>query len=72
MSFKNGDQVSWKWGKGEGQGEIVEIFTEKVTKTIKGFSVTRDASKDEPAYLICQADKDKVLKSASELEHIKK
>jgi len=38
-----------------------------VTRTIDGTEVTRDASEDEPAYMIKQDDGGKVLKSASEL-----
>lgn len=62
-----GDQVEWNWGDGTGTGEVKERFTSKVTRTIKGNEVTRDASEDEPAYLIEQEDGDEVLKSASEL-----
>jgi len=63
-----GDKVKWKWGNGWGEGKISERFTDKVTRTIKGNEVTREASSDEPAYLIEQDDGDKVLKSHSEVE----
>jgi len=62
-----GDTVQWSWGDGTGSGKITERFTDKVTRTIKGSEITRDASEDEPAYLIEQDDGDRVLKSASEL-----
>lgn len=62
-----GDTVEWNWGSGTGSGTVTERFTSKVTRTIKGNEVTRDASDDEPAYLIEQDDGDRVLKSASEL-----
>lgn len=62
-----GDRVSWDWGSGRGAGEVVERYTSKVTKTIKGTDVVRDASEDEPAYLVEQDDGDQVLKSAGEL-----
>lgn len=65
--FSVDDKVEWNWGSGTGTGTVVKVFTEKVTKTIKGTEVTRDASEDEPAYLIEQSDGDKVLKSGSEL-----
>jgi hypothetical protein len=67
--MKKGDKVRWNWGRGQGEGQIIEVFTERVTKTIKGEEVTRNATKDEPAYLIEQEDGDKVLKSRSELEN---
>lgn len=62
-----GDEVTWKWGPGEASGTVKERFTEKVTRTIKGSEITRNATDDEPAYLIEQDDGDRVLKSSSEL-----
>lgn len=67
MAFRKGSKVSWKWSANTASGKIVERFTEKVTRTIKGTEVTREASSKEPAYLIEQDDGDKVLKSKSEL-----
>lgn len=61
-------RVKWSWGKGTGEGKVREVFTERVTRTIKGSEVTRNASDDNPAYLIEQDDGDEVLKSHSELE----
>lgn len=66
--YDKGDQVRWKWGDGYGEGEVAERFTDKVTRTIEGTDVTRDASEDEPAYLIEQEDGTRVLKSHSEVE----
>ena len=67
MAYQKGDQVEWEWSKGSATGKIKEKFTEKVTRTLKGSEVTRNASQDEPAYLIEQEDGDEVLKSESEL-----
>ncbi len=50
-----GDTVEWNWGEHTASG------------TVKGTEVTRDASDDEPAYLIEQDEGDEVLKSAGEL-----
>lgn len=66
-AYSKGDTVSWTWGSGTATGTVQEAFTEKVTRTIKGTEVTRDATEDEPAYLIEQEDGDRVLKSASEI-----
>ena len=66
--MKKGDTVKWNWGSGTAEGKIVEKFTEKVTRTIKGKEITRNASTEEPAYLVEQNDGDRVLKSASELD----
>lgn len=68
MAFSKGDSVEWDWGNGTGEGKVVERFTEKVTRTIKGTEVTRKASEDDPAYLIEQDDGDRVLKSHSEIK----
>lgn len=67
MAYSKGDKVEWEWGSGTAKGVVAEVFTDKVTRRIKGKSITRNASADEPAYLIRQEDGDRVLKSASEL-----
>lgn len=67
-TYNQGTQVQWNWGNGTGTGTVRESFTERVTRTIKGTEVTRDANEDNPAYLIEQEDGDRVLKSHSELE----
>lgn len=68
MSISVGDRVKWSWGNGEAEGEVTERFTQKVSRTIKGSKVTRNASSDEPAFLIEQDDGDQVLKSCTEVE----
>ena len=65
--FRKGAEVEWQWGKGFAAGKVEEVFTESVTKTIKGKKITRHGTKDEPAYLIVQAKGTKVLKSESEI-----
>ncbi|MEL6505086.1 MAG: DUF2945 domain-containing protein [Pseudomonadota bacterium] len=65
--YDTGTKVEWNWGNGKGTGKIDEVFTQKVTRTIDGNEVNREASDDEPAYLIKQDDGDSVLKSHSEL-----
>ena len=65
--YSTGDTVEWEWGSGTATGEITEVFTDDVTRTIKGNEVTRNATEDEPAYMIEQEDGDRVLKSHSEL-----
>jgi hypothetical protein len=70
--MKKGETVHWHWGKSEAHGKIEEKYTEPVTRTIKGTEVKRNASSEEPAYLIIQEDGSEVLKSASELKPGKK
>jgi len=67
-AYTTGTKVSWHWGNGEAQGEIETVYTQKVTRKIKGTEVTREASEDEPAYYIKQDDGDAVLKSHTEVE----
>lgn len=62
-----GDKVEWNWANGTGSGKVAEVFTDRVTRTIKGTEVTRNADPDNPAYLIEQEDGDQVLKSHSEV-----
>lgn len=65
--FKIGDTVEWNWGNGTGNGTITEVYTEEVIKTLQGSEVKRNATGEDPAYLIEQDDGDEVLKSHSEL-----
>lgn len=68
MTYKGNDTVEWNWGNGTGTGKIKKVYTQKITKTIKGTEVTRNASEDSPAYLIEQENSDKVLKGHDELK----
>lgn len=67
QKFRVNQYVKWNYGSGTTEGQIKESYKEKVTKTIKGNEVTRNATEDEPAYLVEQKDGDQVLKSESEL-----
>jgi hypothetical protein len=66
--FRKGAAVTWKWGAHKAEGKVAETFTEDVTRTIKGETIKRKASKAEPAYLVEQEDGGRALKSHSELE----
>ena len=66
-SFRTSQYVKWKWGNGEGCGQIKERFEREVTRTLQGTEVTKDGDEDNPAYLIKQDDGDEVLKRGSEL-----
>ncbi|MBY6204254.1 hypervirulence associated TUDOR domain-containing protein [Halomonas denitrificans] len=68
--IREGSKVGWRWGDGRASGVVQEVFHEPVSRTIDGNEVKRDASKDEPAYLIRQDDGQRVLKSASEVERV--
>ncbi|WP_218311400.1 DUF2945 domain-containing protein [Alteromonas antoniana] len=60
-------EVEWNWGNGTATGKIRKKYTEHVEKTLQGSEVNRDASDDDPAYLIEQDDGSEVLKSHSEI-----
>lgn len=66
--LEKGARVRWRWGNGHGEGQVVDVFTHDVERTIKGTDVRRTASNEDPAYLIEQDDGDQVLKSHSEVE----
>ncbi len=65
--YQRGTWVEWDWGNGTAQGKIADSYTDRVSKTIDGNDVTRNADDDNPAYLIEQDDGQRVLKSHSEL-----
>jgi hypothetical protein len=67
-SLRKGSAVRWKWGRAWAEGTVVEVHREKVTRTTKGEQITRNGSKDDPAYVIEQEDGTTVLKLRSEVE----
>ena len=67
QKFSEGTKVEWNWGSGTAEGTVRESFTERVERRIAGNNVVRNASDENPAYLIEQEDGDRVLKSHSEL-----
>lgn len=68
--IREGSKVKWKWGEGTATGSVQEMYTSKVTKTIKDSEVTRDGEEGDKALYIQQEDGDYVLKSESEVEKI--
>ena len=72
QNFRIGSKVTWKWGKGTGEGKITERFTDDVERKIEGAVIKRKATEEEPAYLIKQEDGGQVLKSHSEISPAKR
>ncbi|HEX8376362.1 MAG TPA: DUF2945 domain-containing protein [Pedobacter sp.] len=70
--MKKGETVHWNWGKSEAEGKVKEKFSEPVEKRIKGSEIKRNASKENPAYLVEQDNGNQVLKSNKELKKGKK
>jgi hypothetical protein len=67
-TFKPDTKVTWRWGAHRARGRIEQVFIEPVTRTIKGTEVRRNASPENPAYLVTQPRGGYALKSHSELE----
>lgn len=65
-TIKKGDDVSWKYGKGEAEGTVSEVHKEDISRKVQGTVVKRKGSAEEPALVIKQDEK-KVVKSASEV-----
>ena len=66
--IRKGTEVRWTWGNGSATGRVEERFTRDVSRTIKGATITRHGTSDNPALLIRQEDGDHVLKLKSEVE----
>ena len=69
-TFKAGARVRWAWGASIAEGVVRKSFTHRIERTIEGATVTHEADRRNPAYLIEQDDGDKVLKSHSELTNV--
>ncbi len=65
--IRKGTKVSWNWGSSTADGTVQEVHHEKVSRTSKGEQITRNGSKDNPAYVIEQDNGTTVLKLRSEL-----
>jgi hypothetical protein len=65
--FEKGDHVRWPWGAHHAEGIVAQKFTARVKRTIKGKAIIRNATPEEPAYLVRQTDGARALKSQSEL-----
>jgi hypothetical protein len=65
--MKKGDKVHWNWGKSQAEGKIVEKSEKTIKKKIKGTEVKRKGRKEQPSYVIKQANGNEVVKSESEL-----
>ena len=66
--IKKGDQVSWKYGNGTGDGIVTEVHTTEFEKEVQRKVIKRNGAPDEPALLIKQENGHEVVKSASEVE----
>jgi hypothetical protein len=67
-SYKIGDQIQWMWLGRPIYGSVREIHFEPVTKTIKEKNIKRNASLENPAYLVQSEAGNLALKLHSELK----
>ncbi|WP_324671634.1 DUF2945 domain-containing protein [Hymenobacter sp. GOD-10R] len=66
--MRKGTKVSWKYGTGTATGKIEETHKESITRKMKGHTVTRHGTADNPAFVILQTNGDRVLKLKSEVQ----
>lgn len=66
-TYRSGDRVEWDWGRGTATARVEEVLPRRVTRRIKGKSITRNGSAARPALLLRQEDGGVVLKLASEV-----
>lgn len=63
-----GSTVRWNNGAGRAIGKVLQVFRRKITKTLKGTKVTRNATPEKPAMLVRSEGGGEALHSASELK----
>lgn len=63
-----GERVAWHYGWGDAIGVIREKYTHTVTKQMLGFDLTKEATPENPAYLIEQEDGRWTIRSGSEIK----
>lgn len=66
-NFKLNSKVEWQWLGKPISGTVEEVFTESVTKEIKGKKITRHGTPEKPAYLVRSEAGNLALKLATEL-----
>lgn len=66
--MRKGTQVTWKYGTGSATGKIESVHKEPVTRKLKGSEISRAGSPDNPAFVIVQANGERVLKLKSEVK----
>ena len=67
MKFKKNDKVYWLWMGKKIQGHVVDVFTESITKEIKGKKIKRNGSVDNPAYYVQSTAGNFALKLGTEV-----
>ncbi len=66
-----GARVAWSWNGRVAEGVIQKVFTHRLERTMAGATVTQDACRRDPAYLIKRDDGETLLKNFSELTPVR-
>ena len=61
-------KVTWQWLGRPIQGIVKEVYDHKVTRKIKGSTITRNGTKENPAYLVESEAGNLALKLGTELQ----
>ena len=67
-NFRINQTVQWRWLGQVIVGQVKEVFFEPTVKIIKGKSIKRNGSRNNPAYLVQSAAGNIALKLHSELQ----
>jgi hypothetical protein len=70
LVFSVDTAVQWKWLGRLIRGHIKEIYTTPVSKMIKGKTIKRNGSIENPAYLVQSEAENYALKLGSELQKV--
>ena len=62
-----GVRVAWSREGRKSEGVVRKVFTHRLERTMWGSTITQDASKRNPAYLIEKDDGDTLLKNHSDI-----
>lgn len=65
---RKGTAVEWAWGSDTAEGKVTAVHRERIERTIKGATIVRNGSDEDPALEIEQEDGTKVLKLRSEVQ----
>lgn len=68
MKIKKGSTVQWKWGKSKAEGKVTAESIKRVTRKIKGSTVTRNGTPANPVLEITQKNGSRVLKLQTEVK----
>lgn len=70
--YRKGSEISWKWLGKAILGKVEAVYLKPITQEIKTKKITRNGSKENPAYLVCSEAGNQALKLESELSPIVK